>query len=247
MAEHHDQEKLEEQRDVFTLVTSMVFVCLFTGVANGFFELGARRSLPGTSLLRDFSLYLVPGLLCGLTWRRAGVLLGAIAGAVVRLFSVFNLGFIMPYLDRAGRFSLQSGSAAVHGSLLALLIGSAVAGAVAGLAGLAISSSILSQKRWFRWLRKAGLGLITAGIVAAGLTTLFNFFPIGKTRYMDQKIARLEKWMAAVNTPLAVVIWLGLALTAACLLSALARLGKRPQQPADEQAESTPSPGPSAQ
>lgn len=235
MAEHRDYEKLEEQRDAFTLVTSLIFVCLFTGLANGFFELGARRSVPNMSLFRTLSLYVMPGLLCGFAWRKAGILLGAIVGAVVRLLSLVNLGFIMPYLNRTGRFSLRAAREELHGSLLALVIASAVAGAAAGALGMAISASPLSQKRWFRWLRKAALALLTLGIVAAGLMAILTFFPMGKARLLTQKLERLEKWMAAADTPLAVVIWLGLALTAVCLLAALGSLRRKPPVPGEDE------------
>jgi len=242
MAEELASEKVEQPRDVFTFVATVLFVCLFVGAANGVFELGARRVGGMMGTFRVVSLYVAPGLLCGFAWRKLGIVLGALTGAAVRLLSVVGLGFIMPYVKDPSsyvRFSMAAATAEVP-HLLPMVLASAGAGVVAALLGAAIATTSAGEWGWFRALRKMGLGLLTLGFVAAGGMAFGAFVPWRQQFSLQAKLQRLERWITSLRLPLSIVITAGVVLCALCVLVALPNLRARPRpkpQQAEEQQE----------
>jgi len=260
MAEQSEALEAEERRDFFTFLSGFLFVCLFVTAANAYFELQSRRLEGNLQLLmgvfRDVSLYVAPGLLCGIGWRKTGIPLGALAGAVVRLLSLIGLGFIMPYVHHpAGyrRFSLKAALEEVPNLPVTVLICLA-AGAAAGAAGAILAGTAQADKRWFRALRSSALGLLLLGFVAAGGVTFVAFVPWGRVYETRDKLERLQRWMHPVNPALSIVIAAGLVLTALCFLAALPGLRRArseapeeaPEAPAEPQAEEGEEPTPPA-
>ncbi|MBS3763315.1 MAG: hypothetical protein KGZ25_08445, partial [Planctomycetes bacterium] len=100
MAEDHDVEKLEEQQDLFTVVIAVFFITIVAALGHGFFAMADRSTgTVGTVVPRVVALYVFPGLMCGYAYGMWGILVGAIVGGVVRMLSLINLGFIIPYFE----------------------------------------------------------------------------------------------------------------------------------------------------
>jgi len=227
MSEQHDYEKLEEQRDLFTFVISLFFVCIISSVAHGFYGFAAIRlgnadpDIP-VNILKVFSvaaLYVFPGLLSGFVWRKWGVVIGAVLGIGARLLSLINLGFLVPYAKGSMFYSFDDAVEAIP-SLFVLLLGSAAAGLIAGAVGYSLREVGPWKPRCFRFARNAGLALVTSGFVAGGGLWLFGFLPYGKRRGLQTLLQRMERISDFADAPLGAIVSVGAVLVVICIVVA---------------------------
>jgi hypothetical protein len=233
MAEEHDFEKLEQQRDWFTFCAGIFFVCLIISMAHGFFDMGARGGSFSMKVFRFVSLFVLPGLLSGFVWHKWGILIGAGSGAAVRILSLFNLGFNIPFFAQGGEyvgFSFDRAVEDVAPFSLALLA-AAAAGAVAAGAGYMLSVTPCSAQRWFRVLRKVAFGLFGLGFVAAAGIWMFEFLPFGESRDTKAKLEGSQKLIQTVDAYVLAVLWIAAALTVIGLLIAASGMKKGPGVP----------------
>jgi hypothetical protein len=252
MANEHDYEKLEEQKDLFTFFAAIFFVCFLAAASNGFMEMGSRKATTGgMELLRVVGLYALPGLIGGFIWHYWGLLVGAGTGVAARIISLINLGLVVPYMGKTNQFAvgfsldeaMQQLSPA--GSFLEglgdgflLRIGLAAGGGVVfGVLGCLLGQPRLKQYRWFRIPRNLGVGLLTLAYVAAGGIWMVSFLPFG-TKRTETKMDRAEKLVQVADQ---YVVWVAVAgLVLVAILIVVAALMRFRGTPSEEVLEETP-------
>lgn len=222
MAEQQESSSLQQQHDPFTFVVGMCFACIVMASAHGYFALGAGREMgPSMKVFAALSLYVLPGLAAGFVWARWwGLLIGAGIGAAVRVLSLINLGFILPFVEGGHPFSFDAAVEATSPVGLYLLAAVA-AGVVAGAAGWALATGG-PDRSWFRWLRKLGVGIQFLGFLLAAGAWLYGFLPLGGRRGFEGEY--MSGLVAKLHAPVTITLWVGLALTACALLLALGGL-----------------------
>lgn len=238
MANDQNTKSLEQQHDPFTFVVGIFFACIVTALAHGYFALAAAQDMgPSTRFFRVLTLYVLPGFAAGFVWARWwGLLVGAGIGAAVRLLSLINLAFVVPYANGANEFSFDAAVGASSPFLLYLLA-SIFAALVAGAAGWALGSGGGAQHRWYGWLRKVGVGILFLGFILAGGAWLYGFLPLKKTQGFEDKMEYVSGIVAKLDAPVTLILWVGVGLTVCSLLIALGSLAmRRGAQAAEESA-----------
>ena len=257
MSEQERFETLEQRQDYFTGVIALVFFCILSAFANGFFDYGARlaaRDAVGGFVAGSMrplalgSLYVLPGLLCGLAWRRWGFLFGAGTAVAARLLTVVTLGMIVPYFGTPkGGFSFEAGfEELLLPGFLTVVAVSAAAGAVSGLLGQVLCATPLSRRSGFLWARKLSSLALMLGFVGAAGGWVYSF--LLRRRVMESAteeegssvILKLDQFKGAfekLDGPVVVVIWVSAAALLICLLLALGRMVSGRLAGADGRAE----------
>jgi len=256
MSEQERFETLAQRQDYFTCLIALLFFCTLSAFANGFFDYGARLSVRDdmggfvAGSMRPLalgSLYVLPGLLCGLAWRKWGFLFGAGTAVAARLLTVVNLGMIVPYFGTPkGDFSFETGlEELILTGFLGVVAVPAAAGAVSGLLGQVLSRTPLSRRTGFRWARRLSSLALMLGFVGAAGGRVYSF-PL-RTRIIGGEddtavLLKLDRFRGAfdrLDGLVVVVIWLSASVLVICLLLALGRMVSGRLGTAGRQAEGT--------
>jgi hypothetical protein len=228
MATEQPPKSLERQHDPFTFFVAICFTCIVTALAHGYFTLAAHQEMgQSMRIFRRAALYVLPGLAAGFVWPRWwGVLVGAGIGAAVRVLSLVNRGFIRPFVLGEASFSFDAAVQSTSPFLLYVAASVATGVAAAG-AGWVLAIGGPDEKWWYHWLRKLGVGILFLGFILAGGAWLYGFLPLKDTRGLDDKMEYISGIAARLATPVTILLWAGMALTAVCLTIALAGFGVR--------------------
>ena len=224
MVSQPDGESLEQQRDLFTFFIAICFTCLITAMAHGYFALSQHEAMgPSMAIFRTVCLYLLPGLVSGYVWLKWGLLIGPIIGAGVRVLSLINLGFVLPYVSGESTFSFEAAVDAV--APFSLHIGlSLAAGLLTAGIGWLLGTAGPRRNTVYRWADKAGIALLFLGFILAGGAWIYSFLPLKDTRGLEGKMQYAADIARTVHVPVTILIWAGLAVTAAVFIVGLGSL-----------------------
>jgi hypothetical protein len=214
------QERAAAQRDAFTMGVAFVFICMVALLADGFYEFGSQRAgargaIAWSMRLQGFFVvYVLPGLLCGVTWRKWGFLLGAGAVMLIWLASLINHVMVASNFEK---------TEVVPNLMLSLALAGGV-GAASGLLGQVLSKARLCAGKPLRLLNDLSLLLAGLTTIVAGGLWLWAFMPFGEGRAaktLGAKLRRFGKFSAPWERPLVIVMWVSILLVVISVLFGL--------------------------